>query len=100
MKFLGRSWRKFTKNLIYTGKYDLPEMRTQQPVDIPTAITHKLLTVWSRLMDHRKDERVVFQKGIWDFRSFGLSKTGKLRICSAAVLSETVSAVLLMHKIL
>jgi thermostable 8-oxoguanine DNA glycosylase len=28
-------------------------------------------------MDHRKVERVTYQNGIWDFRSFGLSETQK-----------------------
>jgi hypothetical protein len=73
--FLGRSWRNFTKNLFYTGTYDLPELLVQQLVEFPTAVTHKPLTIWSHLIDHQKAERVVFQNGIRDFRSFGLSET-------------------------
>jgi hypothetical protein len=66
-KFLGRSWRNFTKNAFYTGRYDLPEMLFQRPVEFPTAVTRKSLTGWSRLIDHRKDERVAFRNGIQDF---------------------------------
>jgi hypothetical protein len=44
--------------------------------EFSTAVTRKPLTVWSRLMDHRKAERVVFQNGIQGFRSFGQSETG------------------------
>jgi hypothetical protein len=67
MKFLGRSWRNFTKNLIYAGRYDLPEMLIQQPVEFPAAVTRKSLTVWSRLMDQWKAERVVYRNSIRDF---------------------------------
>jgi hypothetical protein len=35
------------------------EMLIQQPVEFPTAVTHKSLTVWSHLMDHQKAERVA-----------------------------------------
>jgi hypothetical protein len=42
------------KNLFHTGRYDLPEKLFQRPVEFPTAVTHKSLTGWSRLMDHRK----------------------------------------------
>jgi hypothetical protein len=77
MKFLGRSWQKFTKNLFYTGRYDLPEMLIQRPVEFPTAVTRKLLTVWSHLIDHQKAERFVVRNGIWDFWSFGQSKKEK-----------------------
>jgi hypothetical protein len=38
-----------------------PEMLIQQLVEFPTAVTRKSPTVWSRLIDHRKAERVVFQ---------------------------------------
>jgi hypothetical protein len=79
---------KFCQNLTYTGRYDLPEMLIEQPIDIPTAVTHKSLTVWSRLMDHEKVERVVFENGIQDIQSFGLSETGKLKIRSTTVLSR------------
>jgi hypothetical protein len=40
--------------------YDLPEMLIQQPVEFPTTVIHKSLTVWTRLMDHQKAESVVF----------------------------------------
>jgi hypothetical protein len=75
IKFLGKSWQNFTKNLFYTGRYDLPEMLIQQSVEFPTAVTHKSLTVWSHLMDHRKAQRVDFRNGIRDFRCFGQSET-------------------------
>jgi hypothetical protein len=52
MKFLGKSWRNFTKNLFYTGRYDLPEMLIQQPAEFPTAVTHNSQTGWSHLIDH------------------------------------------------
>jgi hypothetical protein len=68
VKFLGRSWQNFTKNLFYTGRYDLPEMLFQHPVEFLTVITHKLLTGWSHLMDHRKAERVTFQTIFGTFR--------------------------------
>jgi hypothetical protein len=63
------------KNLFYTGMYDLPEMLIRRPVEFLTVVTHKLLTVLSRLMYHRKAERVVVQNGIRDFQSFGQSET-------------------------
>jgi hypothetical protein len=33
-------------------------MLIQQPGEFPTAVTRKSIIVWSRLMDHRKVERV------------------------------------------
>jgi hypothetical protein len=45
------------------------EMLIQQPVEFPTVVTRKSLTVWSCLMEHQKSERVVYQNGIWDFQS-------------------------------
>jgi hypothetical protein len=65
---------KFCQNLFYTGRYDMPEMLIQRPVKFLTAVVRKSLTVWSRLIDHRKAERVVVQNCIWDFWSFGQSK--------------------------
>jgi hypothetical protein len=59
--------QNFTKNLTYTGKYNLPEILIHQPVKFLTAVTRKSLTIWSRLIDHRKAERVVLQNGIQDF---------------------------------
>jgi hypothetical protein len=70
----GEVMAKFHQKPIYTGMYDLPEMLIRQPVEYPTAITHKSLTVWSSLMDHRKAERVVVQNGIHYSRSFGQTK--------------------------
>jgi hypothetical protein len=37
-----------------------PEMLIQQPVEFPTSVTPKSLTIWSRLMDHQKAERVIY----------------------------------------
>jgi hypothetical protein len=73
--FMGRSWQNFAKNLFYTGRYDLLEIWFQRPVEFPTAVGHKSLTGWSRLMDHWKDERVAFRNGIRDFQYFGQSKS-------------------------
>jgi hypothetical protein len=53
-----------------------PEMLIQLPVDFLTTITRKSLAVWSRLIDHRKAERVVYRNGIWDFRSLSQTETG------------------------
>jgi hypothetical protein len=69
VKFLGRSWQNFAKNLFYKGRYDLPEMLFYRPVKFPTAATRKSLTGWSRLMVHRKAERVAFQNSIWNLIS-------------------------------
>jgi hypothetical protein len=38
-----------------------PEMLIQQPVEFPTAVTHKLLTIWSRLVAHQKAKTVVYK---------------------------------------
>jgi hypothetical protein len=70
MKLLGRSWQNFVKTLFYTGRYGLPEILIQQLVEFSTAVTRKPLTVWSRLMEHQKAERVVFRNGMWDFWEF------------------------------
>jgi hypothetical protein len=48
----------------------------QQLVQFLTAVTRKPLTVWSRLMDQQKPERVVFRNGIQNFQSFGQSESG------------------------
>jgi hypothetical protein len=47
----------------------------QTGLSFPIAVTCKSLTGWSYIIDHRKDERVDYQFGIRDFRSFGQSKT-------------------------
>jgi hypothetical protein len=51
---------KFHQKLFYTGRYDMLEILIQQLVEFPTVVTHKPLTVWSPIMNCRKDERVVF----------------------------------------
>jgi hypothetical protein len=48
-----------------------PEICFCRPVEIPTAITCKSLTVCSRIMDHLKAERVGYCNGIRSFQSFG-----------------------------
>jgi hypothetical protein len=53
-----------------------PEMLIQRRVMFSTAVTHKLLTIWSHLTGHQKAERVLFRNGIQDFRSFSQSETG------------------------
>jgi hypothetical protein len=60
----GEVMQNFAKILFYTGRYDLPEMLFQRPVEFPTAVAHRSLTGWSRLMDHREAERVAFRNGI------------------------------------
>jgi hypothetical protein len=42
----------------------------QQPNQVSMVLTHKSLTVWSRMMNHQKDERVTYQLGIQQFGSF------------------------------
>jgi hypothetical protein len=54
----------------------LPEMLFQRPIEFSTAVAHKSLTGWSRLMDHRKAERVAFRNGIQEFQSFSQSESG------------------------
>jgi hypothetical protein len=63
--------------------------RFSKPVEFPTAVTHKSPTVWSRLMDHQKAERVAYRNSMWDFQSFGQSEIQKLSSFSAAILSGT-----------
>jgi hypothetical protein len=53
----------------------MPERLFQRPVEIPTAVTRKLLTGCSHLKDHRKAERVTSRNGIWDFQSFNQSES-------------------------
>jgi hypothetical protein len=56
-KILLKSW--FTpKGRVY------PEFQFSKQVEFPTAVTQKLLTVWGRIMDHRKAERVGYCNGI------------------------------------
>jgi hypothetical protein len=49
-----------------------PEFWFSEPVEFSTVVTHKSLTVWGHIMNHRKSERVSYHNGIRDFRSFGL----------------------------
>jgi hypothetical protein len=49
-------------------------MLIHQPVEFSTAVTHKSLIDWSRLMDHWIAERIVYQNSVWDFRCFGQSE--------------------------
>jgi hypothetical protein len=55
-----------------------PEIPIQQPSWVPTTVTRKSPAVWGRIMDHQKYERVTYQNGIRDFRSFDQSETRKL----------------------
>jgi hypothetical protein len=48
-----RPWQNFDKT-------DLPEIVFQQLIEFLTAVSRKSLADWSRLMDHRIAERVVF----------------------------------------
>jgi hypothetical protein len=64
-------------------------MLFQRPVEFPTAVTHKSLTGWSRLMDHQKVERIAFRNGIWDFQSFYQSETGNWRSIALLFCLET-----------
>jgi hypothetical protein len=55
-----------------------PNFPMQQPVEFPTAVTHKSLTVWSRFMDHRKAERVAYKNSIQDLWGFEAQKLGSV----------------------
>jgi hypothetical protein len=66
-----------------------PEILIQQAGRVPTAVTCKLLTVWSRIIDQQKADRATYQNGIWVFWSFTQFETQKLSCMSAAVLSRT-----------
>jgi hypothetical protein len=65
------------------------EILIQQPIEFPTAVTHKSLTIWSCLIDHWKAKRVSYQFSIQDFRSFGKSKAHKLRSILSLFCPET-----------
>jgi hypothetical protein len=69
-----------------------PEFRIQQPVEIPTIVTRKSVTVWSRIIDHRKDERVTYHNGIRDFWSFGQSEAQKFSSFQPFFFPETDSS--------
>jgi hypothetical protein len=70
---------KFHQNPDLYRKVQSAEMLIQQPVEFPTAVTHKSLTVWSHLMDHQKAERVAHWNSIWDIWSFDESEAGNWR---------------------
>jgi hypothetical protein len=44
------------------------------PVEFPTAVTHKSLTGWSRLMDHQKAERVYRPVKFGEIWTSGMSQ--------------------------
>jgi hypothetical protein len=72
-----------------------PEFRFSKPAEFPTVVTHKSLTVWVCIMDHRKAKRVSYHNGILDFQSFGQSETQKLssvhpRFCPETEISSEV----------
>jgi hypothetical protein len=72
----------------------------QQPVESPTAVTHKSLTIWSHLMDHRNAERVIYQNGIRDFqRSANLRLETEDPLCRCSIQKQN-SAVTSIVKIL
>jgi hypothetical protein len=51
------------------------EFPIQQPGQVLIVVTHKTLTNWSQKMENQKAERVAYQFGIRNFRSFGLAET-------------------------
>jgi hypothetical protein len=76
-----------------------PEFLIQQPGRVLTIVTHKLLTVWIRIMEHRKAERVSYRNGIRDFRSFGLAETQKISSIQPLFCPEQNSAAKSVAKI-
>jgi hypothetical protein len=64
-----------------------PEFLIQQPVEFPTFITHKLLTIWSRMVDHQKAESFlpIWYSGLLEFRSI---RSPIVKFRSTAVLSR------------
>jgi hypothetical protein len=44
-----------------------PEFWFSKPVEFLTAVTHKSITVWGRIMDHKNYKRVSYHNGIQDF---------------------------------
>jgi hypothetical protein len=55
-----------------------PEFQFSKPVEFPTVVTRKSVTVWGRITDQRKAERVAYRNNIQDFQSFDQSETQKL----------------------
>jgi hypothetical protein len=45
----------------------------QQPDQVSMALTHKLLTVWSQIMNHQKAVRVSYQIAIQKSGSFSFA---------------------------
>jgi hypothetical protein len=45
----------------------------QQSGQVPTDVTWKSLPIWSREMNQREAERVIYQISIRNFRGFGLA---------------------------
>jgi hypothetical protein len=75
-----------------------PEILVQQPVEFPTAVTRKLLTIWSHFMYHRKAERVGYHN-IQNFRSYGQSEAQKLSLFSRCSVQKQNSVVTSIVKI-
>jgi hypothetical protein len=70
-KISGQDMAKFYQNLDLGRKVESTKF-------LMTVVTHKLLTMWSRNMDHQKAERVSYCNDIQDFQIFGQSETQKL----------------------
>jgi hypothetical protein len=97
VKFLGKSWKNFTKNLFYTGRYDLSEILFQRPVEFPTAVARKLLTGWSCLIDHRKAEGVPFEMVFGTSRvSANPSLEIKDLFCRCSIQKQNTAAMLIV----
>jgi hypothetical protein len=56
---------------------------------VPTVVTRKSLTVWSRMMDHRKAERVAYHNSSLKFWSFGQSEAQKFSFVQPLFCPET-----------
>jgi hypothetical protein len=56
-EILSKSWFR-PKGRVY------PEFWFIKPIEFPTAVTHKSLTIWGRIMDHRKAARVAYHNSI------------------------------------
>jgi hypothetical protein len=66
-----------------------PEFWFSKLVEFPTAVTHKSLSIWGHIMDHRKVVRVSYRNGIRVFWSFGQSETQKLSSVQPLLCPET-----------
>jgi hypothetical protein len=77
-KVCGEVMAKFCQNPNLCQKVQfVPNFWFSRPVKFLTVVTHKSPTIWSRIIDHQKAERVVYGNDIQDFHSFGQSKTQK-----------------------